>query len=175
MRRITRTQSGQLIIPGLDDIDIIQKEYARYTSLLDEQLCNPRTKYALRMPVDVRFVIDEDKMMDPPRTGWIWCPPEVAATIMFGNRTPDSMNRMTRLLYEGHWRNLRVNQWIVRTSRYCAPPAYRGWALFRRYVNVMRIYDYWARETYKPNAVSRKRRRHEFENMETIETRYVGL
>ena len=176
MPHITRTLSGRKIIKGLEDTDAIRMEYTRYTSLLDEQLTNPETDASINGgAVDVRFVTDDMVTEDMPRTGWLWCKSQyVAARIVFGDTDQKSRSRIHRLVYEGDYRNLRVNQWIVRPS-FKGPPAYRGWALLRRYVNIMRIYEYWVKETYKPTAVGHKRRRDDFENAEVVNTHYVGM
>lgn len=172
MTTITRTLSGRMIIKGLTDPDAIRMEYTRYASLLDKQLADPEADTSsFGGEVDVRFVVDGAK-----RSGWIWCRSQYAAAkIVYGDTDKKSRARISRLVYEGGRRDLRVNQWIVRRSSNPIPPAHRGWALLRKYVNIMRIYEYWARETYKPTAVGQKRRRDDFENANVVVTHYVGL
>ena len=174
MPHITRTLSGRLFIRGLDDPDAIRTEYLRYASHLDAQLARPDTDESnTGGAVEVRFVTDDESM---PRTGWIWCKSRYAAAkLVYGNTENKSQSCIERLEHDGSNRNLRVNQWIVRRARNSTPPAHRGWALFRNYVHAMRIYVFWAKQTYKPTAKAHKRRRNEFESGETVHTRYVGM
>ena len=157
------TRSSRMVVRGLKNADAIHSEYKRYTALLEQQISNSSSENVTTgAPVDVRFVTDEDM----PRTGWIWCKSQYAAAkIVYETTDQKSRGRIQRLLYDGDYRDYRVDQWIVRPSRHYDPPACRGWSRFRRGVRTMQIYEYWAKQTYKPTAVGDKRRREEFEDL----------
>jgi len=148
-------------------------EYARYVSMLEAQLRRPATEASTRtLPVEIRFIT-----YDMPRTGWVWCRSQYeAARAIHGDTGKTARARLHRRLYEGDFRLCRIDEWIVRPSLDYRPPSERGWALLRRAVHTCRVYDYWARQTYCPTAVSHKRRRDEYERGEeaTI-ARYVGF
>lgn len=164
----------RLFIRGLQDPDAIRMEYLRYAFHLDAQLARPETDESSKGgAMEARFVTYDESM---PRIGWIWCKSRYAAAkLVCGNTEKKSQSRIERLEHDGSNRDLRVNQWIVRRARNSIPPAHRGWALFRKYVHVMCIYDFWAKQTYKPTSKAHKRRRDEFESGETVHTRYVGM
>jgi len=178
MPRMKRTLTGRMIIPGLDDLNVIRMEYSRYALRLDKQLARPETDASRNGgAVEARFVTDEKYMPHAPkRTAWIWCKSQYAAAqLVYGATDQKSKSRISRLVDEGDYRDFRVNQWIVRGARNTIPPAHRGWALFRKYVHTMRIYQFWVKSTYAPTAKAHKRRRDDFDNGETVYTRYVGM
>jgi hypothetical protein len=167
-----RTLSGRMVINGLTDRNAITSENAKYLELLHMQIHEPQTEVSnTGGAVEVRFVMDKGG-----RSAWIWCKSQyVAAKILFGNTDKKSRSRVQRLVYEGDYRDFRINQWIVRPSMQSFAPAHRGWPLLRRAVRTFAVYKYWAHETMKPTSQAQARREQDFTNMDAVETRYVGF
>ena len=137
----------------------------RYRALVVAQRKHPTRTYSKSAPVELRFVLPQNKAKSEPEA-WIWCASQYeAAKLAFGTPSAKHRNRIHTRLYEGDWSRARrgAYDWVVRRAEDDRPPGLRGWHLVRSFVHTKRIGEYWLAQTYNPTSFAHKRRRAEFE------------